>query len=302
MFGMNFTSQARALWAQINQKTGHVPQILWDSIQSFVEARATEAASSIAYYALFSIFPLLIFVIGFASSFLEDSAIQQLIFNFVEETLPEFFQDLIKGNIEQALALRGSVQIVGMIGLLWGASAVFTIITHNIDRAWHIAEERNFIFGRLAGLGMIGAITAGLVVLWLVSTTMFNILPALEIPLQNGQSIPLYDSYTWRWLAQFLPLFLIFFTFVNLYKWTPNTTVKWREAVGGAAVSALGWELAQRGFSWYLTSGWARYQLVYGSLGAVIAFLLWLYVNALIVLFGAHLSAAIASHTRPIKK
>ena len=66
----------------------------------------------------------------------------------------------------------------------------------------------------------------------------------------------------------------------------------------GAVVGAIGWELAQRGFSWYLTSGFASYRLVYGSLGAVIAFMIWLYVTALVVLYGAHLSAAVAFHRR----
>jgi membrane protein len=295
---MNYQAWAKAVFFRLNKITGGVLSILWTSAQSFVEARATEAASSIAYYALFSIFPLVIFVIAFASSFLEDETVQQLIFTFVEDTLPEFFQDLVKGNIEQALALRGSVQILGMIGLLWAASAVFTNITHNLDRAWHVAQERNFILGRLVGLSMIGAITTGLILLWIISTTLLNVLPVLEIQLWNGESIHLYNSYTWSLMARFLPYFLIFFTFINLYKWVPNTTIKWSEAAWGAAVAAMAWELSQRGFGWYLTSGWARYQLVYGSLGAVIAFMLWLYVSSIILLYGAHLSAAIALHTR----
>lgn len=283
---------------KLNMLSGGILKIVWDSLHSFSEGRATEAASSIAYYALFSIFPLLIFVIAFASSFLEDVAVRQLIFNFAEDTLPTSFQDLVKGNIEEALASRGPVQIFGMVGLLWAASAVFTIITHKLDQAWHVPEKRNFIFSRLVGLGMIAAITSGLILLWVISTTLLNILPVLELQLWNGKSIHLYDSYTWNVLSKFVPWVLIFITFINLYRWVPNTTVKWSEAAWGAAVAALGWELTQRGFSWYLTSGWARYQLVYGSLGAVIAFILWLYVNALIVMYGAHLSAAIARQTR----
>ena len=66
----------------------------------------------------------------------------------------------------------------------------------------------------------------------------------------------------------------------------------------GAAVAAVGWELANGAFKWYLTSGLARYQLVYGSLGALIALMLWIYISSIIVLFGAHLSATIAMHTR----
>ena len=243
-------------------------------------------------------FPLLVFFVGTATSYLEDEAVKQFIFELVETNLPASFQDLIKGNIDQALSARGRVQIVGIIGLLWAASGVFTGLTHSLDRAWHTARERNFIFGRLIGLGMIGAITTGLVVIWFLSTTLLNLLPLLEVRLWNGESVQVYDTYLWGASSKFIPWLVIFFAFVNLYKWVPNTKVRWREALWGAAVAALGWELAQRGFSWYLTSGWARYQLVYGSLGAVIAFMLWLYVNGLIVLYGAHLSASIAMETR----
>jgi uncharacterized BrkB/YihY/UPF0761 family membrane protein len=62
-----------------------------------------------------------------------------------------------------------------MIGLLWSASGVFTGLTFNIDRAWHHdAQERNFIFGRLVGLSMIGIITTGLVFVWFLSNVVLN--------------------------------------------------------------------------------------------------------------------------------
>jgi membrane protein len=142
---------------------------------------------------------------------------------------------------------------------------------------------------------MIASLT-GLLILWIISTTILSLLPWFEVPLLGD--IRIYDTYLWSILSNIIPWFLIFLTFLSLYRWVPNTKVYWWEAAWGAAVAALGWELVNRGFSWYLTSGLARYQLVYGSLGAVIALLLWLYLSALIVLYGAHLSAAIAQRTR----
>ena len=246
----------------------------------------------------FSIFPLTLFLVTIATSFLEDETVQQFLVKFIEESVPLYFQDLLKGNIEEALESRGSVQFISMLGLLWAASGVFTGLTHNIDRAWKINLERNFILGRLVGLGMIAGITIGLMVLWLISTMVLNVLPLLEIPLLNGGSIQIYDTYLWGFFSRLIPWLLIFVTLLNLYRWVPRTSVRWREVVWGALLSATGWEIAQRIFSWYLTSGFARYQLVYGSLGAVIAFMLWLYVTSLIVLYGAHLCAAVAYHTR----
>jgi membrane protein len=296
-----YGTKLKEFYHTVDQFCGGIFGIVWDSLNSYINTRATEAAASLAYYALFSIFPLLVILVSSASSFLEDAVIQKYLFDFVEQSMPLYIQDLIKGNILQALAARGRLQIIGMIGLLWSASGVFTGLTFNIDRAWHHdAQERNFIFGRLVGLSMIGIITTGLVFVWFLSNVVLNILPWLEVSIWNGAGFHLYNSYTWSLLSRLIPWFVIFFTFWNLYRWVPNTSakVKWSEAAWGAAIAGLGWELIQRGFSWYLASRFARYELIYGSLGALIAFMLWLYLSAFIVLYGAHLSAAIARHTR----
>ena len=69
-------------------------------------------------------------------------------------------------------------------------------------------------------------------------------------------------------------------------------------SVPSFAFHALQGEIATDGFSWYLSSGIVRYELVYGSLGTVVALMLWIYIGVLITLFGAHLSAAVARHRR----
>jgi len=85
---------------------------------------------------------------------------------------------------------------------------------------------------------------------------------------------------------------------VSLYRWIPNTEVKWSQAFWGALVATLGWEIATQTFTWYLTSGMARYQLVYGSLGTVVALMFWIYLSSLITFYGAHLSAAVTQHSK----
>jgi membrane protein len=74
--------------------------------------------------------------------------------------------------------------------------------------------------------------------------------------------------------------------------------VRWWEAFWGALVATLAGEIATRGFTWYLSSGIVQYELVYGSLGAIVALMLWIYIGGWIVLFGAHLSAAVARGRR----
>jgi membrane protein len=95
-----------------------------------------------------------------------------------------------------------------------------------------------------------------------------------------------------------VPWLVAFLIFLNLYRWLPNTPVRWAEAFWGAVFATIAWEATTLAFSWYLNSGLARFELLYGSLGTSVAFLLWVYLSATITLFGAHISAAIAQTTR----
>jgi membrane protein len=269
--------------------------ILVRAIQTFAEADAATAAASIAYYALFSLFPLLLFLVTIGSSVLQSERVEQEVLDFTATALP-ISQELVERNIEEVLARRGTVRAIAAVGLLWAATGVFTILARNINKAWHSARPRNFLQRRLLGL-IIVSVLGGLLILSLISTTIFKLLPWLDAgaPLWGGVS--LYETLTWKVATRLVPWFFTFVTFFGLYRWIPNTEVRWSEAVWGALVATVGWEITKSGFAWYLGSGLAEYDLVYGSLGALVALMLWIYLSSLVLLFGAHFSAAI-SHSR----
>lgn len=298
MLNINYKVKARSVFKQTIRLCRETFKILVDTIRSFTKANAAGSAASIAYYTLFSFFPLLILLVSIVSSVLKDEPVQQLVLDAVAEFLPTA-QGLVKGNIERALNVGGTVQIAGTIGLLWSATGVFNALAQSINRAWHTAPARNFLFGRLVALAMVVSLTA-LLILWVVSTTVFGLFPRFEVPLFGGSVV--YETYAWGILSRLIPYFVIFVLFLNLYRWIPNTKVRWREALWGAGVAALGWELANSAFALYLSNSLARYQLIYGSLGALIALMLWIYLSSMIVLFGAHLSATVAAHTRLNRK
>lgn len=284
-------------YKQANAYSFGIPEILVTAWRRFDEVRGAQAAAAIAYYTLFSIFPLLLFLLAVASSFLKSPEVQGQIMRYVQEFLPGF-EDLVQSNIEQALNQRGTVGVVGMIGLLWAALAVFSVVTNNISLAWRSAESRNFLELRLMAVVIVGSLVM-LMVLASLFTTIADILSEFQIPLFGAVSI--HDTFLWRLVANYIPVSVIFVAFLLLYWWAPNTKVKWREAVWGAVVATIGFELAKNGFQWYLSSGLARQALVYGSLGTVIAFILWIYVTAMVMLLGAHISAAIG-HRREAKQ
>ena len=289
-------ARARISYRRANQASQGILDIVVDAARSFSETRAADAAASIAYYALLSLFPLLFFVVATGSVVLKNPQVQQLVLDFVTEALPAA-KDLVQKNIEHMLDIRGAIGLVGTIGLLWTAIAVFTVLARNVNLAWRDAGARNFLKGRLVALGMAGSLLGLLWILSLFLITLFNFLPQLSMPFLGDVSI--YRTLLWRILSRLLPWLLMYVMFLLLYWWVPNTEVKWSEANWGALVATFAWEINRAGFIWYLNSGLARYQLIYGSLGALVALMLWIYASSLIALFGAHLSAAIAHHNRP---
>jgi membrane protein len=125
----------------------------------------------------------------------------------------------------------------------------------------------------------------------LLSSTILNVLSRFRVPLVDIES--LYGTPVWTVISDLLPLFFIFFLFLALYRWVPSAEVKWSAALWAALVVAVAWELAADAFAWYVGSGLARYRIVYGSLGAVVALMFWIYLSSWIIIFGAHLGAAI---------
>ncbi|MFP4394189.1 MAG: YihY/virulence factor BrkB family protein [Anaerolineales bacterium] len=285
-------AEAQHLWQRANRWSDGWLGVIPEAIQQFGETQASQAAAALAYYTFFSLFPLLLVLVVISSFFLTGDQAYQETINFIQDAIPAS-QSLIEQNIRQVLELRGQVGLIGVVGLLWSASGAFSTLAYNIDLAWPQAEERNFLEKRLVALGMMGVI---FLLLWLslAATTLEELLPRLEIPLFGGVAI--YETSLWAIAIQILPWLFSFLMFLSLYRWAPHTDVRWRAALGGAALGGLGWEVAKNGFAWYLRSGLANYQLVYGSLGTVVALLFWIYISGMLALFGAHLTAAIDHH------
>jgi membrane protein len=283
------------IYNRLDKQTGGFFSLMVDTVTSFNNAQAPQAAAALAYFALFSLFPLLVLIIVVGSFVLERDVVQQQVSQAVAENLPGA-QNLIQQNIEQVLNLRGPVSIVGIIGLLWAASGMFNMLILNINAAWSEADVRNFLERRLVALSIVGVLFV-LLLLSVLSTFTSNLLAQFSVPL--GDNIDIYQTGLWRIWSNVVPLLLRLALFWGLYRWIPTVQVGSMAAFWGAVVAATGWELATNGFSFYLSSGLANYDLVYGSLGTIVGLMFWIYLGNLVTLFGAHLTAAITRRRNP---
>ena len=280
------SKQLKKWYRDVNQFSGGRLDIFKNALETFSDTHASQAAASLAYYAFFSLFPLLLVLISGGSYFLNSQQVYQSVTQFVQQAIPVSNQ-MITENLRQVLAIRGTVGLIGLLTLLWSASGVFTNLAYNINLAWPGAPRRNFLEKRLVGLGIIAGL-GGLLILSLSLDWVTNLIPFLSIASASSSTLSL-----WRLFSSLGSWLTIFLLFLALYRWVPTEKVYWSATFWGALTASIAWKAATAGFSWYLRSGLGRYQLVYGSLGAIVALLFLIFIVSMITLFGAHLCAAI---------
>jgi membrane protein len=281
----SYMNSIKKILDHLNKISGGSVEIIQRTYQRIAEERAAEAAASMAYYGFFSLFPLLLVVVVVVSTILENMLTQEEVLETLLQAFP-FSSDLIAENIQQVLKARSSVGLIGLIGLAWSALGAFTVLMRNINRAWPNTKARNIFKVRLMAFVMLAVMIGGLISMF-VFNTVTRFLP------QNINEVA-EKAQTTQGFSDFLVGGLLFATLLVLYWWLPRTKVRWSEAAIGALVGSLGISLITSGFTWYLQSGLSNYNLVYGSLGAIVALLFWIYLLSLILFAGAHLSAAVA--------
>lgn len=266
-------------------------RVIRGAFLTFTIAKGAEAAASIAYYTLFSIFPLLLSIVAVGSFFVDQNMVEEALIGFLPTIIP-VSQEFILSNVQQVFHLRGAVSSVALLGLLWSATAVFSTIIRNINSAWPEAEPHSFIRMRLLSV----AIIAAMVVLLIISSfslTIRNVLLNLGIPIDISKLSAFFSSY---FSVKIFPVLIRILIFFGLYYLVPQIKVKKMSALTGAVIATILWQLVTNLFSAYLASGLARYEIIYGSLGKMIALLAWIYFSGWIILFGAHLTSSIDRH------
>ena len=279
--GLFALRQTRTVWG-----------VLRTAVRGFGDAQSPEAAAGLAYYATFTLFPLLLFLIVFGSSVLESEGAQDRVLLLVSQVLPTS-QELVVQNVQQVLAQRGSASLLAGLSLLWSSTGFFMTLVRQVNRMWPDAADHNMVEVRIMALGMVAGL-AVLLAIWLtLSVSVVPHLPAAWLA-RWGALRPLLRPMLTRVLGWVLPFLFLLTT----YRSIPKRRVGWLESLVAALVATTGWRLITAGFGWYLASSLTRYRLVYGSLASMMVLMLWIYFCGQIVLFGASLCAAIAMYRR----
>jgi len=278
----------KTTYNRVNKSSGGILEVIRRAFSHFTEQRGAETAASLAYYAFFSIFPMLLVFIIVGSFFVDQNVVEDQLLSILQGVVPGV-EEVIIANIERVLNGRGAVTFFALISLTWSATNVFDILVKNINRAFPHADIPDFVKRRMLGFFMFLAL-GGLMLLSLVASTLSGLIPVFNISL-NGRA--LHETIIWRIGAFLLPVGINIVLFWAIYQWVPTIKVSRKASLMGATIAALAWELLNFLFTRYLSSALSQYRLVYGSLSTIVVLLFWIYLTAMIALVSAHLTASI---------
>ena len=256
--------------------------MLGEAVREALTPNSAITAAAIAYFALFSLFPLALLSISIASFGLGSSMDERLIVQKLEFIAPALGQ-LLGQNIDEIIQSRGPVTSLASLSLIWYASTIFYTLTQTLNGIWGDKRRRAVWKGHgLAILFVLAFVGPALFLASFAGSLIANLrtwVPDPIIPIAGGISFAVAISID---VALFMLLYILL----------PHGASTWREILPGAIGAGMLWELAKKAFLFFVTSYVSVSNLVYGSVAAIIAFLVWAYLSGVILLFGAYLSVS----------
>src|SRR5215218_6784652 len=277
------------------------------SIRKFFEHRMKTYAAALAYRGLFGLFPFVLILVvlagllGFADFF--DRLVNQTGSEPTQQ-VPQQLEPAVERGREQIQPLErmieqaqkqagGELLLFGIAVALWSTSALARTLTEAFNTAYEIAETRPG-WKRFALSVAFGPVLALMV---MVTVGLMLIGPQLVERVAELVGLDQVFVFLWGWLRFPVALFLLAVVVSLVYRFGPDAKQRFRSVGLGAALAVVLWAMSSVGFSFYLAN-FADYGVTYGSLGAALGLLLYLYLSASVVLLGAEVNAAIY-HTLP---
>jgi membrane protein len=264
--------------------------LLKKSVKDFFDDDMTTYAAALAYQVLFAIFPFLIFLIALLG-FLHLSTFFDWLRTQVQMLLPEQAMQQVNVVIAEMQQPKSGLLSVGVLVALWTASSGVRAAIHALNVAYDVKERRPA--WKLYPLSIL--YTIGAAVLMVFAAALLIVGP--EAMQWLAHWVGLEQTVVQLWAILRLPAAILLLTVVValIYYVGPNVKQEFHLISPGAVISVLVWVGGSLAFDYYVRN-FANYSAMYGSVGAVVVLLLYFYISAAVLLFGAELNAAIAQY------
>jgi membrane protein len=271
-------------------------RVLAEAAKHFFDDGCLRLGAALSYYAVFSIFPLLLlsvsavgFILG-SSDEVRERAVQAF-----ASTISPAQRDLLDQTLrsmQEHRTERGLGALVGVVGLMLGASAVFAELEASFDTIWHVKPSS----GETAWQTVLSTVKSRAIAFAIVAATAIVLLASLVASAAVGgfaRAALGGHALSAHLVEMCASLFVHAALFATLFRVVPHAPVKWRDVVFGSVVAALAFAGLKAAYAWYLAGvgGYAAY----GVVGVVLGLLTWIYAVGLVLFYGAEVSHAYAT-------
>jgi len=271
--------------------TGYVRLIglaAWRGVGELYNSDGLTHAAAIAYYALLSLFPFFLLALAILGEVTADPAERDAVVRFVFRYFPRQF-DFITGQLDAFQTSPLKFGIGGLLALTWASLGVFNAVTSAVNHAWGVEKRRSFLKHRLVSFLMLVS-AGGVLLIGLILASMVRLAET-----RMGEALMRTPLLVWLSgvTAHYAATALLIACVALVFYFIPNVAVRFRDVWPGAVLVGLLWRAALSLFSWY-ASDLASWNVIHGSIAAVVIFLLWIYVSAVILLYGVEMTASYA--------
>lgn len=245
-------------------------------------------AAALAYYFLFSLFPFFLFLAALLAYIPIPNLLDQIM-SLLGQLVPQDLLSLIEDNVTDLVSKqRGGLLSFGILAALWTASSAVTAISNSMNKAYGVTEGRPFWKVRGAAI----VLTVGLAAL--IPGSMVLLLLGPKYAGWLAAKIGLSQAFVILWSILRWPVivFLMIFGAALVYYFTPDVEQEWRWITPGSVFAVLTWVPFSLGFAYYVDN-FGQYNKTYGSIGAVIVLLTWMYLSSFFLLLGGEINSEI---------
>jgi len=252
-------------------------------------------AAAISYFSLFALFPAILVLFAVVDYFL---GVLQLEWSAVVDRIVMLFpgsEPFWKKNLMQFTDPSPALLLACFIVVIWGSTWVFTFLENALNRAWDVPRRRTFWESRVRNIALL--LLGGIMLLTSAGITV--VLEAQKALADQRFARDQIVGAMWRYIIAGAGFGMAILVFLFVYKLMPDLKVRWGEAISGAIVATVLWEVDWKIFAKLVPT--FDSQKVYGTTGFIIALLTWVYASSLITLYGGNFSARLHRPEGPSK-
>jgi membrane protein len=261
---------------------------IWRGVVGIYNSNDLTFASSIAYYALLSLFPFFLLVLSILASVTSNDADRASVLSFVLHYFPRQF-DFVNMQLQSMQQAGFRLGVIGSVLMVWAATGVFSAIGSAVNHAWGVEKQPSYLKHKFMAFAML--VTASLLLLiGLLLVSAINVAEARWFAGVIARAPGLFVLQSWALKSASTIIFIVLVGLV--FYFVPNAAVRFRDVWVGAVITGLLWRVALAGFSRYVRD--LSHFSIHGSIAAVVVFLVWIYISAVILLYGVEVTAAYA--------